>query len=349
MIISRRLLFQNSKWKKLGTCNFWTKNSTVVYSSYYNRYVIFEKCSTTSYISFTSDFKTFKTFSSTVCANIDSKTGKVFYTDDSSGRASNGGFTSSCIIGYIDANFNKKEQTLETIQPLESGWASVDLTEICRMGNYLIFNYSTNARPTASGLGAKQNWAQKYAYSSDDGATWKIVTLGHGENVLNGDYDDIKNFGYNNGKYIAYAEFDTCYKFLVFTTPTKYTAYNVSKGTSGSNPYSGDTFYLNGTWYISDNFRGYKSTDGHTFESFSSNLTGWINKSTIYLSDIKKYLTVRERNGIRLHDETFANYKEISFPNKNKLNSLLGVIDRIVYVQTNDKYIYSAPFEDLIK
>lgn len=347
MIISRRLFFQDSKWTKLGSCNFWNRNSTVVYSSYYNRYVIFEKCSTTSYISFTSDFKTFKTFSSTVCANVDPKTGKVFYTDDSSGRSSSGGFTSSCIIGYIDENFNKKEKTLETIQPLESGWASIDLTEICRMGNYLIFNYATNARPTASGLGVKQNWAQKYAYSSDDGATWNIATLGHGENILNGDYDDIKNFGYNNGKYIAYAEFDTGYKFIIYTSPTQYTIYNDENKFSG-NPYYGETFYLNGAWYIVTNSSSvYKSTDGHTFSSISN--ATWINKSTIYLSDLKKYLTVRERNGIRLYDENFANYREISFPSKNKLNSLLGVIDGIVYVQTSDKYIYSAPLKELIK
>lgn len=349
MIISRRLFYQNSKWKKLGSCNYWTKNSTVAYSPYYDKYVVFEKCSGTSYVSFTSDFLTFKTFSSTVHANIDSKTGQVFYVDDSSGRPSSGsGFTAKCVVGYIDKNYSKKEKTIDTVQPIGSGYGFLYLTEIHRMGDYLIFNYATCSSPSASGLGQNQNWAQKYAYSNDNGVTWKIVTIGHGENVKDGRYDDVFSFGYYNGKYIVYAEFDTCYKFLEFTSPTKYTAYEVAK-TYGSNPYYGDTFYLNGAWYIADNYRGYKSTDGHTFLNIQSNIIGWINKSTIYLSDIKKYLAVKERTGIRLYDETFTNFKEIGFPSTNKLNSLLGVINGNVYVQTNDKYIYSAPLEDLIK
>lgn len=346
MINSRRIFFQSSKWKKMGTCNFWSKNTTVVYSPYYEKYVIFEKCSSTSYISFTSDFLTFKTFSSTVYANIDSKTGQVFYVDDSSGRSSGGGFTSNCIVGYIDKNYSKKEQTIETVQPIGSGFAFLYLTAIHRMGNYLIFNYGTCGSPSASGLGQEQNWAQKYAYSSDNGVTWKIATLGHGENVLNGRYDDVYSFGYNAGKYIAFVEFDTCYKFLEFTSPTKYTAYEITKNNSY---YPKETFYLNGTWYmISSSGSGYKSSDGHTFSNLPSNMSGWINVSTVYLSDLNKYLTAKSRTGIRLYDETFTNYREINFPVKDKINALLGVIDGMVYVQTSDKYIYTAPLEDLI-
>lgn len=246
MIISRRLFFQDSKWEKLGNCGSWNEYSTAIYSEYYGCYVLFEKGDKYSNVAFTKDFKTLKTISLSACISVDSKTGKVFYTNAYSGKSTSGGFTSNCVVGYIDKNYSRKEQTLETVQPLKSGWAFVYCTEVCRIGTSLIFNYGTNSRPSASGLGDNQNWSQKYAYSNDDGATWVIVTLGCGENVLNANYDDIDSFGSNNGKYIVYAEFDTCYKFLIFTSTTQYTVYETSK----SNYYRGDMFYLNEAWYI---------------------------------------------------------------------------------------------------
>lgn len=325
MIISRRVLFQNSKWKKIGSFPFFSYDSPrFFFSSYYNCYFIM---SSRYGLAYSEDLKTWSTlYGDFIYNSKNDKIHKIILEKSGTNYVLS-------VSQMTSLNVFDNATVLTTVPYNTYSYGDITCAEI--LGDYCIFSYYIYSR-TGNGSASTTTCYQGIVYTKDS-VTWKVKSI----YTAQGNCYQQTCLGSSGKKYVLLIATNNGFCPVVFTAPESFKI-NSAIWTGGNMTAAGG-FYLNGVWHYADwgFYTTRHSSDGVNFVSQSNE---WLNKETIFYNS--KYIT-RNNSGsaLRCYNSTFETYTGIPLP--AKIKAVLGIISDEVYIVCSDNNIYKLNFSEI--
>jgi len=326
MIISRRLLFQITKWQRVGNFPlFFSDSPNFIFSSYYNRYLIIsDRCG----LYYSEDLKTWKQcYGNFVYDAKNDRINKVTI-------AKSGTDYVLSIAKMTSLNVFDTEKVLAAVPYNTYSYGDITCAEM--LGDYCIFSYYLESK-TGYGSSSVTDCYQGVIYSKDS-ENWSVTNI----YTAQGNYYQQTCLGSSGSKYVLIIATTNGFCPVLFTAPESFQINSAIW--SGGNMTGAKGFYLNGVWnYASSGFSTTRnSSDGITFVSQNNE---WLNKETLLYNS--KYIT-RNLSGssLRCYDLNFENYTEIPLP-ASQIVAVLGIIDNEIYIVSSSRIVYKRKLSEI--